>query len=82
MLEPQGISHISIDQFFIHSCLKHNKYTLEILLSIALIMAVISTLLILGWRRRKNIEPNSSTAEYQSYTEPLPPNTGECSTTG
>ncbi|XP_050734095.1 uncharacterized protein LOC127007327 isoform X2 [Eriocheir sinensis] len=76
MLEPQGgISHISIDQFLIHSCLIHNQYTLEILLSIALIMAVIAILVILGWRRMKNTEPTSSTAEYQSYTEPLPPTT-------
>lgn len=81
ILKSQDISHISIDQFLIHSCLPHKNAAKDsarvILIVTASILVTITLCVILAWRRMRSTAStiSSSAAGYQSYTEPCPPTT-------
>ncbi|XP_042888602.1 uncharacterized protein LOC122264034 [Penaeus japonicus] len=77
--ELGGMERHRIDYFLVQFCFSNNRLTNVMLILFAVLLIVISTCVIVAWRRirQRNLASHSHGSDYQSFSAPAPSSTGQ-----
>ncbi|XP_047497419.1 uncharacterized protein LOC125044665 isoform X2 [Penaeus chinensis] len=76
--EAGGTDRLRIEYFLVQFCFRNNKLTNVMLILFAVLLIVISTCVIVAWRRirQRNLASHTG-SDYQSFSAPAPSSTGQ-----
>ncbi|XP_063604994.1 uncharacterized protein LOC134780286 [Penaeus indicus] len=76
--EASGTDRLRIEYFLVQFCFRNNRLTNVMLILFAVLLIVISTCVIVAWRRirQRNLASHTG-SDYQSFSAPAPSSTGQ-----